>query len=105
VIRHRGRRSGKEYAAPVVVKPIEEGFIVPLPYGEDVDWLKNVQAAGRATVEAKGETYAVGEPDESVRTRAEQPAGTLIAQDLPHEAPCQSYSSEPATSRPPRPRI
>ena len=63
VIRHRGRRSGKEYATPVVAEPIEGGFIVPLPYGKDVDWLKNVIAAGRATIEAKGVTYAVGEPE------------------------------------------
>jgi deazaflavin-dependent oxidoreductase (nitroreductase family) len=63
VIRHRGRRSGKEYATPVVAEPTEEDFIVPLPYGENVDWLKNVVAAGRATIAAKGETYAVGEPE------------------------------------------
>ena len=62
-IRHKGRRSGKEYATPVMAEPIEDGFIVPLPYGTEVDWLKNVLAAGRATVEAKGETYTVVEPE------------------------------------------
>jgi hypothetical protein len=34
-----------------------------LAYGEEVDWLKNALAAGRTTVEAKGERYAVGEPE------------------------------------------
>jgi deazaflavin-dependent oxidoreductase (nitroreductase family) len=62
VIRHRGRRSGKGYATPVVAVPVEGGFVIPLPYGEEVDWLKNVLAAGRATVEAKGETDIVVEP-------------------------------------------
>ena len=62
-IRHKGRRSGKEYATPVMAEPIEDGFIVPLPYGTEVDWLKNVLAAGRAMVEAKGATYTVVEPE------------------------------------------
>ena len=64
VIRHRGRRSGREYATPVVAVPVAgDAFIVPLPYGEGVDWLKNVLAAGRAVIEAKGETYDIFEPE------------------------------------------
>lgn len=64
VLRHRGRRSGKEYATPVVAQPVAgDAFIIPLPYGEQVDWLKNLLAAGRAEVEAKGETYDVFEPE------------------------------------------
>jgi hypothetical protein len=62
VIWHRGRRSGKEYAIPVVVKPIEEGFIVPLPYGEDVDWLKNADGRlRRHTLRPRGAGFA--QPD------------------------------------------
>jgi deazaflavin-dependent oxidoreductase (nitroreductase family) len=64
VIRHSGRRSGKEYATPVVAVPVaRDALIIPLPYGEGVDWLKNVLAAGRATIEVKGETYAIVEPE------------------------------------------
>ena len=64
VIRHRGRSSGREYATPVVAVAVaEDAFIIPLPYGEGVDWLKNVLAAGQATIEAKGETYDVAEPE------------------------------------------
>ena len=64
MLRHKGRRSGREYATPVVAVPVAgDAFIVPLPYGEGVDWLKNVLAAGRATVEAKGETCEVAEPE------------------------------------------
>jgi deazaflavin-dependent oxidoreductase (nitroreductase family) len=64
VIRHEGRRSGKEYATPVMAVPAAgDAFIVPLPYGEGVDWLKNVLAAGQAVVEAKGESYDVVEPE------------------------------------------
>lgn len=63
VIEHTGRRSGKTYAAPVVVERVGDGFIIPLPYGTKVDWLRNVLAAGRATVRAHGDTCQAVEPE------------------------------------------
>ena len=63
IIRHSGRRSGREYATPVWAVPTSEGFLISLPFGEGVDWLKNVLAAGRATIETKGETWEVVEPE------------------------------------------
>jgi len=63
VIHHKGRRSGREYATPIWAVPTIDGFVVSLPFGEDVDWLKNVLAAGRATVETRGETWEVAEPE------------------------------------------
>ena len=61
VIRHKGRRSGKEYATPIWAEPTEGGFVVPLPYGERVDWLKNILAVGQCRIEAKGVAYEVGD--------------------------------------------
>ncbi|HET6317792.1 MAG TPA: nitroreductase family deazaflavin-dependent oxidoreductase, partial [Chloroflexota bacterium] len=46
VLVHRGRRSGKTYRTPVVVRPTADGFIIPLPWGEGTDWCRNVRAAG-----------------------------------------------------------
>lgn len=63
VIRHEGRRSGHEYATPIWAVPTTEGIIISLPFGEGADWLKNVLAADRATIEARGETWAVAEPE------------------------------------------
>ena len=64
VIRHRGRRSGREYATPVVAVPVAgDAFVIPLPYGEGVDWLKNVLAAGGAVIESKGKTCDVALPE------------------------------------------
>ena len=63
IVRHSGRRSGREYATPVWAVPTSEGFLISLPFGEGVDWLKNVLAAGRATIETKGETWEVVEPE------------------------------------------
>ena len=65
VIRHTGRRSGKSYATPVVADRVADGFILPLPYGTSVDWLRNVLAAGRETVTVGGETFDVPSPKSS----------------------------------------
>nr|WP_090343100.1 nitroreductase [Mycolicibacterium malmesburyense]CRL73898.1 deazaflavin-dependent nitroreductase family protein [Mycolicibacterium malmesburyense] len=62
VIRHTGRRSGRHYATPVVADRIDDGFIIPLPYGTDVDWLRNVQASGEAIVTSRGRNYNLVEP-------------------------------------------
>ena len=63
VIEHTGRRSHKTYATPVVADRVADGFIIPLPYGAGVDWLRNVLAAKRATVTTQGQTYEVVEPE------------------------------------------
>ncbi|MBX5487110.1 hypothetical protein MHAS_04359 [Mycolicibacterium hassiacum DSM 44199] len=62
VIRHVGRTSGREYATPVVADRVVDGFLIPLPYGTDVDWLRNVQAAGRARLTVHGTTHDVVAP-------------------------------------------
>jgi deazaflavin-dependent oxidoreductase (nitroreductase family) len=63
VIRHTGRNSGKHYATPVVAVKVPDGIVVPLPYGSGVDWLRNVLAAGSATITDKGHTYHVVRPE------------------------------------------
>jgi deazaflavin-dependent oxidoreductase (nitroreductase family) len=62
-ILHKGRRSGREYAPPIWAVPTTEGIVISLPFGEGADWLKNVLAAGQATIETRGETWAVAEPE------------------------------------------
>lgn len=63
VIRHTGRRSGKNYATPVVADRVADGFILPLPYGRGVDRLRDVLAAGQATITVSGQTHDVAEPE------------------------------------------
>jgi deazaflavin-dependent oxidoreductase (nitroreductase family) len=63
VIEHIGRRSGKHYATPVAAERVPDGFVIPLPYGVDVDWLRNVLAAGYATVRTHGQSYRVVQPE------------------------------------------
>jgi deazaflavin-dependent oxidoreductase (nitroreductase family) len=61
-LEHTGRRSGNRYATPVVARPIFGGFAVPLPYGTEVDWLRNVQAAGGGELQVGGARYRVRAP-------------------------------------------
>ena len=63
VMRHVGRKSGREYETPMQPVATDDGFAVALPYGPNTDWLKNVLAAGRATLVFDGETYEVGRPE------------------------------------------
>ena len=63
VLQHRGRRSGKTFRTPVVVRRIEDGFIVPMPWGESTDWYRNVRAAGGCVVRWKGRRYPLEQPE------------------------------------------
>ena len=62
VVHHVGRRSRKPYATPVIAHRAEQDVIIPLPYGTDVDWLRNLLAAGRAAVDLDGRSLTVHEP-------------------------------------------
>jgi deazaflavin-dependent oxidoreductase (nitroreductase family) len=62
VINHVGRKSGRPYATPVDAVPTRTGFLIALPYGAQADWLRNVLAAGSATVVVNGERIDVDRP-------------------------------------------
>ena len=63
VIEHTGRRSGRRLRTPVVADRAGGDIVIPLPYGTEVDWLRNVLAAGQATIVRKGETLSVRSPE------------------------------------------
>jgi deazaflavin-dependent oxidoreductase (nitroreductase family) len=62
VIRHVGRTSGRTYETPVDVVTTADGFLIALPYGTRADWVRNVIAAGSATIVSQGESIDVGAP-------------------------------------------
>ncbi len=63
LVYHVGRRSGKEYMAPVKAV-IKDGHIyIPLTYGPDTDWYLNVQAAGLCRVKIEGKVYSASKPE------------------------------------------
>jgi|SRR5690242_21083529 deazaflavin-dependent oxidoreductase (nitroreductase family) len=63
VIHHRGRRSGRELATPVQAVPVEDGFVIALPYGAGTNWVQNVLAAETATLVNEGREHRVGRPE------------------------------------------
>ena len=62
MLEHRGRRSGKLFRTPVVVRPTPDGFVVPMPWGEGTDWCRNVRAAGGCRIRWKDRVYVLTEP-------------------------------------------
>jgi deazaflavin-dependent oxidoreductase (nitroreductase family) len=63
VIHHVGRRSGRAYETPVGPFATDDGFVIALPYGTSSNWVKNVLAAGSATLVTEGQTYDVDRPE------------------------------------------
>lgn len=63
VVVHRGRVSGREYQTLVNWWRDEETAIVALTYGSDVDWLKNLRAAGGGAIINRRRTYRLGMPE------------------------------------------
>ena len=63
IVRHRGRVSGTAYETPVGVVADGDAFLVALPYGPRAQWLRNVLAAGSATLVHEGTTYRVDQPE------------------------------------------
>lgn len=51
VVDHVGRRSGKGYRTPVVLGQTPEYYYIPMPYGDHVDWHRNIQAARQFVIE------------------------------------------------------
>lgn len=70
VVHHVGRTSGRSYRTPVVALPTEDGFLFALPYGPRSDWVRNVLAAGSATLEHQGESTRLTRPNLVPATQA-----------------------------------
>jgi deazaflavin-dependent oxidoreductase (nitroreductase family) len=62
IVIHRGRHSGKTYRTPVNVFAQSDGYAIGLPFGRDVDWVKNVMAAQTCELESHGERVRLCSP-------------------------------------------
>jgi deazaflavin-dependent oxidoreductase (nitroreductase family) len=58
-VQHVGRRSGQHYETPIMVSPVRGGFVIELTYGPDVDWHRNVLAAGGCTLIWHGQRFVI----------------------------------------------
>ena len=57
-----GRRSGRVYRTPLNVFRDGQEYVFALTYGSDVDWVRNVQAAGGCEMRTRGRTVHLTEP-------------------------------------------
>ena len=73
IIRHVGRKSGKQYETPIIVQQVEGGFVIALTYGTEVDWYHNVLAAGHCEILLHRKTYPI-EKIEPMDIEAAMPA-------------------------------
>jgi len=63
ILSHVGRKSGKLYRIPIIAEPINNGFVVALTYGKNVDWYANVMAKGSCSIRWKNKEYSLIHPE------------------------------------------
>lgn len=63
VVEHRGRKTGRVYRTPVAARRSADGFIIALAFGAQVDWYRNLVAAGGGTIRWRGDVYSVTAPE------------------------------------------
>ena len=69
-IRHVGRRSGRPYVTPAGARLTGDTFVIPLTFGNQSDWSRNVRAAGGCTIKLEGTEYRAVEPELADRGQA-----------------------------------
>ena len=62
IVRHVGRKSGRQLRTPINIFRHGERYVVALTYGADAQWVRNVQAAGGCEIEVAGKVVRLAEP-------------------------------------------
>ena len=62
IVHHVGRKSGRHYRSPVVAFPTATGFVIPMTYGRDVDWARNLMAARGGELHRAGRRIRLHNP-------------------------------------------
>ena len=76
VIRHRGRRSGKEYAVPVAIGVTRDSYVIPVAH-EGAQWIPNLMAVGECGVRWNGREWRAVEPEIIDKTEAVKAFGRV----------------------------
>ncbi len=63
ILTHVGRRSGRTYRTPINVFRRGDDYVFALTYGADVDWVKNILAAGGCEMRTRGRDIRLVEPE------------------------------------------
>src|SRR5881409_1427118 len=62
VVHHVGRKTGRAYRSPVVAFHGDDGVVIPMTYGRDVDWARNIVRAKGCTLERTGRRVKLRNP-------------------------------------------
>lgn len=62
VVTHVGRTSGKTYQTPLDAFPTKTGYVLVARYGPESDWVRNILAAGEATLRVDGAEHSLDSP-------------------------------------------
>src|SRR2546425_13375164 len=62
VVHHVGRKTGRVYRTPVVAFRSDAGVVIPMTYGRDVDWARNVVRANGCELERMGRRTRLRNP-------------------------------------------
>jgi deazaflavin-dependent oxidoreductase (nitroreductase family) len=63
LLRYRGRRTGRQYNTPMNVFRQGDSYVFALTYGSDVQWVKNILAAGETTLRTRGRDLRLVQPE------------------------------------------
>jgi deazaflavin-dependent oxidoreductase (nitroreductase family) len=69
-IQHVGRRSGRVYVTPASARVHGDVIVIALTFGNQSDWVRNVQMAGGCTVRINGRSYRATNPQFLSREQA-----------------------------------
>src|SRR6516164_192072 len=69
-VRHVGRKSGRPYVTPVGARLAGDTFVIPLTFGNQSDWSRNIRAAGGGSIRLNGVDYRVNQPRLADRAQA-----------------------------------
>jgi deazaflavin-dependent oxidoreductase (nitroreductase family) len=78
ILSHTGRTSGRGYATPVVALRTDEGFLIPLPFGDATQWARNLFASGEARLRYAGRDHDIAEPTIVERTAVQAELPSLV---------------------------
>jgi len=77
IIAYVGRTSGRTYRTPMNLFRRDGDYVFALTYGPDVQWVKNVMAAGGCELEQRGRTVRLHDP-----RRFSDPKASLMPQPV-----------------------
>jgi len=70
IIRHTGRRSGRNFETPIAARRVDDGFVLALAFGSGANWYRNLVAARGGVIRWRGVDYPVGAPEAIGRDEA-----------------------------------